>query len=1051
MAVEPGYNFDVSNLDSDFYQKYSAGTPVAVPFQTVEINDTAANIQVQNILNSFNDRFIDDSVKIVLKFTGTSGGSLIDSRVEPLYHRFISPVYIDHPVADRLVIEGEAPSDHSILGVSYYDAYNHTSLVNSGEGFTGSDTAAANGFFAQLVVSNGNSLKMGEYLAIYDNRYQKYRNPSFFRFRDEINGRVFATPYPVTAEKLRASLIIGVHRIVDKIDLDERNNITDSNITQNPVNKVDYVTVHIKNHNPTYTIGLKEYPRPLSLRGFLTPQGIVGRYEQGYGSSTVLQDPLFFTGLSSGTAGADAASIPGYRYSQDYAFGVEITEGGRFNTRFLEERLAAIGASPITPNRQGLSTQYLDSGSVVNLAAEWESYERIAQDTGLNLSVRNNRDSNDFRAKGYKTIIVCDGDGFVIANCTKPPELKNLLLLSNGSTGHGIRVDNSSSVTLHQVAVVGFTGGAGIFANNKSTVNIIADKFADPEVFREVGAFSCYNYTGFEARNHSNINAHRTVGAGNLFANYYAAENSYINAYAATSTCSTKYGIVAVGKSFINADASFSCFNGKDGYFCSNGSLLTINAGRACYNYGNGIHAFSSGEIRAFDVIASSNKKDGIVANDSSTIVCGDSSKEPVEWDLYYGYESPYYNFESPTNISQSRFNGISGLASSTDSFINASFFEAYDNSRQAGELGKLRDVACVYNPSVGYCYGATLAGTTCDATYLYCDDTTYDGDLDTTLDGWLDNKTPLVVGSICVPYSNATGFTGQIPVSKSRYSAILAAIDAGGFDPSSDGETFAKILICKGYIGGCGLYNETIAFGVTGTCSPDQTVDQILSGSPSALDTHLYVDTDALACTADSQELLFNTVCINETNYSDPARPLNFSLPNYDVEIRDSSKIVFAGRIANFGYYDVRTGVRIQPFYPGSGSVSSLFKPATLIGYSGNKNGSELVIVDQTTLETGILGDQGAIDPRDSRKNIRYSSDDYLVAAELYDPVPQVGYVNPPSYILNLGNKDPDTGAALSTLGATAAEILETNTANTPQDTTGTNDATSGTGYPTY
>ena len=117
---------------------------------------------------------------------------------------------------------------------------------------------------------------------------------------------------------------------------------------------------------------------------------------------------------------------------------------------------------------------------------------------------------------------------------------------------------------------MGFTGGAGIFANNKSTVNIIADKFADPEVFREVGAFSCYNYTGFEARNHSNINAHRTVGAGNLFANYYAAENSYINAYAATSTCSTKYGIVAVGKSFVNADASFSCFNGKDGYFCSN-------------------------------------------------------------------------------------------------------------------------------------------------------------------------------------------------------------------------------------------------------------------------------------------------------------------------------------------------------------------------------------------------------------------------------------------------------------------------------------------------
>jgi len=1067
MGYTAGYNFDVSNLDSDFYKKLSAGTPINNPYATVSISNPT-NLQIQNALNSLNDLYLDDGVKVVIKVSEITA-SKTDSRDTPVYHVMESPVLIDHPVAERLVIEGIAPSDHSILGVSYYDATRHGSLAIGGQNkYTGAAAASADGFYAQLIISNGNSLKLGEYLAVYDNRYQKYLNPSFYQFRDELNGRVFTTPYPVTAEKLRSSLIVGVHQIMDKIDLDERRDAAGNLINiANPGNKVDYVTVWIRNNNPTYTIGLEEYTVEFARRAYLTPQGVVGRYEQGYGSSTVLEDPLFFSGMSAGiSAGADASSIPGYRNPREYSYGVPVGSGQYF-TYFtstpgeVPEVTRKYNHSPIGANRQGLLGMYVDEGSTVNTGNDWERYERLAQLAAIeNAVTRNYRDSNDYRAKGFKSIIRCKSDGFIIANNNKPPLLKNILLLSeSGGTGHGIRVDNSSAVNLQQVAIVGFSNGAGVFANNKSTVNIISEKFSDPDVFREVGVFSSCNYTGFEARNHSNINAPRSVATGNRFANFYASENSYINAYAAFSSCSFRYGIVAVGKSFINADSSFSCLNGSDGYFCSNGSLLTINSGRACYNYGNGIHAFSAGEIRAFDVITSSNKKDGIVANDSSTIICGDSAKEPIEWDLYFGYEEPYYNFESPTNISQSRFNGISGLAASTDSFINASFFETYDNSRIGGELGRLKNVDCVVSNASGYCFKGNSAGSLCDATYYYCDDARYDtGAADDTTEEIVSDLLPNNLGaaSICIPYTDAVGATAQIPVSPSRYQLVWGRLQT---DFGDSGLTIGKILACKGYLPGCGVFSDlpnapSTTSQTRPVCTPNRTITEILQGASGSAQDSFYLNTEAIACTGDSSTLLLNTICVSSgTAYRNPLRPLSLILPNYDVEIRDSSKIAFAGRIANFGYYDIRTGVRIQPLYRGSGQTTGLLKPATLIGYSGNKNGSELVITDQTLLETGIFGDQGAssLDPRDARYGVRYSSEDFLSAAELYDPVAQIGFVQTSTYINNLGKTDPETGALVGTIGATATEIVINNTSNTPQDTTGTNEQSSGTGYPTY
>ena len=1074
MGYTAGYNFDVSNLDSNFYKKLSVGTPIENPYASISVGGaTAANVQIQTSLNALNDIFIDDSVRVVLKFGGISGSTL-DARAGVIYHRFENPVLIDHAVADKLVIEGVAPSDHSILGVSYYDAVDHRSLSSSGVYYTGATAASANGYYAQLVITNGNSLQIGEYLAVYDNRYQKYLNPSFYSFRDTVNGRVFNTPYPVTAEKLRASLIVGVHKIVDKIDLDSRQDVG-SDALSNAGNKVDYVTVHIKNHNPTYTIGLVAQPITIARRAFLTPQGIIGRYEQGYGASTVLQDPLFFSGLSSGTGSNDAVSLPGYRYASDYRYGLQTSLTQIPSTFFTDNggqggSIVLSGNALINRNEQGLTGFYVSAGVPVGIGDEWEQYSRLAQLSGDNAVTRNYRDTNDFRAKCFKTVIVCVSDGFVIANANKAAEIKNILLVSeSGAAGHGIRVENSSTVNLHQVAVVGFSNGAGVFANNKSTVNVLADKFSDPEVYREVNVFSSCNYTGFEARNHSNINAPRSIGAGNRFANYYAAENSYINAYAAISTCSVKYGIVAVGKSFVNADSSFSCFNGSDGYFASNGSLLTINAGRACYNYGNGIHAFSSGEIRAFDVIASSNRKDGIVANDMSTIVCGDSSKEPVEWDLFFGYTEPYYNFENPTNISQARFNGISGLASSTNSFINASFFETYDNSRLCGELGKLKDVDCVYAPTTGYCYGGSSAGFTCDAGYRYCNDAQYDITLtanQSNMNDFLDDLSPLEtpIASLCIPYADYNGVTAQVPVSKSRYGLVTTALGIAYGEFS--GLTIGKILACKGYLPACvtlglgfintgeGTFNGVSLPPGYGVCLPTNTPDQIIAGATGNASESFGINGEVLACVSDTDSLLQDIICVTVgDDYLSPSRPISMVLPNYDVEIRDSAKIAFAGRIANFGYYDIRTGVRITPLYRGSVLGAGLVKPATLIGYSGNKNGSELIITDQVAMETGIFGDQGSgvIDPRDYRYAVRYSSEDFLVAADLYDPVAQVGYVNTTPYILNLGKLDPDTGALTSAVGATAGEIVISNTSNTPQQSTGTNDSSTSNGYPTY
>lgn len=1073
MSYTAGFNFDVSNLDNNFYKKLSNGTPIPNPYKSVFLkklqSQPSADFQIQSALNSLNDQFIDDEVKITIKFEDTEGSTL-DARRTLTAHSFDVPVVIDHPVGERLVIEGIAPTDHSIFGVSYYDAAKHSLLTTVNNKFSNTELASEDGFYAQFVISNGASLKIGEYLAVYDNRYQKYLNPSFYRFRDDVNGRVFATPYPVTAEKLRASLMVGVHEIVDKIDLDFTRTTDGSFINKsNPGNKVDYVTVRIKNYNPTYTIGLTEYTVDFARRAYMTPQGVIGRFEQGYGSSSVLEDPLFFSGLSSGVSGnGDIASIPGYRSSSHYKYGILAAGGGGlFSTYFNfqdgngSSQLSNLQHSQIIDNRIGITGMYLDGLTVESIGDGWERYDRLAQTSGDNIVTRNYRDTNDFRAKGFKSIIRCKSDGFIICNNSKPTEIKNIILVSEiGSTGHGIRVENSSSVNLHQVAVVGFRKGAGIFANNKSTVNILADKFSDPEVFREVGAFSCCNYTGYEARNHSNINAHRSIGSGNLFANYYAAENSYINAYAAVSTCSKKYGIVAVGKSFINADSAFSCFNGSDGFFSSNGSLVTINSGRACYNYGNGIHAFSSGEIRAFDVIASSNKKDGIVANDMSTIICGDSSKEPIEWDLFYGYEQPYYKFENPTNISQARFNGISGLASSTDSFVNASFFETNDNSRLGGEHGRLKDVSCVYSNVVGYCYGGSSAGSLCDATFKYCDNAVFNpasfdgGNTNDMLNALIPESTP--IASICIPYAESVGVTAQIPVSKTRYNTIIGGLEGeyGAFS----GLTIGKILGCKGYLIGCGVYYD-LAQGpgaafppggntARGACSPSTSVENILAGNTAETPTDsFFMQSNTLACTADSNSLLENIICVSQgIAHRTPKRPIGLILPNYDVEIRDSAKIAFAGRIANFGYYDIRTGVRIQPLYPGSAKESGMLKPATLIGYSGNRNGSELVITDQITLETGIFGNQGqgTLDPKLANKIIRYSSEDFLSAAELFDPVSQLGFVNNTPYILNLGKTDPDTGAITVNVGATAAEIISINTSSTPQQS-------SGDGYPTY
>ena len=89
MGYTAGYNFDVSNLDSNFYKKLSVGTPIDNPYASIFVGGTtAANVQIQTSLNALNDLFIDDSVRVVLKFGGISGSTL-DARATTTYQRFV--------------------------------------------------------------------------------------------------------------------------------------------------------------------------------------------------------------------------------------------------------------------------------------------------------------------------------------------------------------------------------------------------------------------------------------------------------------------------------------------------------------------------------------------------------------------------------------------------------------------------------------------------------------------------------------------------------------------------------------------------------------------------------------------------------------------------------------------------------------------------------------------------------------------------------------------------------------------------------------------------
>jgi hypothetical protein len=330
-------------------------------------------------------------------------------------------------------------------------------------------------------------------------------------------------------------------------------------------------------------------------------------------------------------------------------------------------------------------------------------------------------------------------------------------------------------------------------------------------------------------------------------------------------------------------------------------------------------------------------------------------------------------------------------------------------------------------------------------------------------MDDILVKDTP--VASLCIPYADSVGLTGQIPASKSRYQKITGLLSTAY--GAESGLTIGKILACKGYLPACLVFGLGFSAGesVPGSfggsvptgynvCKSTNTAAQIVEGATGNAQETFGINQEVLACTADTSSLVLNTICVSSnTAYTTPQRPLNLILPNYDVEIRDSAKIAFAGRIANFGYYDIRTGVRIQPLYRGSVLGSGLIKPATLIGYAGNKNGSELVITDQVALESGVFGNQGAgsLDPRDAKFAVRYSSDDFLSAAELFDPVAQTGFVNNSRYVLNLGNVDPETGALTSSVGVTVSQIIINNTSSTPQQSSGTNDLTSENGYPTY
>lgn len=144
-------------------------------------------------------------------------------------------VKIDFESAKRIKIKGVKPTDHEVVGISYFDK-----------------AQDRDGYYCQVLVTNQDKINIGDYIGIYDHVNAKKKDPSYFWVRSNTFTSYLRmiNPNNCYAEVIRGDMILGVHEVVD---------VGPSVKTALPTElfapqglEIGVVTLHVKNNNHTY-------------------------------------------------------------------------------------------------------------------------------------------------------------------------------------------------------------------------------------------------------------------------------------------------------------------------------------------------------------------------------------------------------------------------------------------------------------------------------------------------------------------------------------------------------------------------------------------------------------------------------------------------------------------------------------------------------------------------------------------------------------------------------------------------------------------------------
>lgn len=211
-------------------------------------------------------------------------------------------INIDFESAKRLKIKGVKPTDHEVIGISYFDK-----------------ASDREGYYCQVIVTNQDKISIGDYIGIYDQFKMKKKDPSYFWVRNNIKSPLtrMITPNNSYVEAIRCDMVLGVHEVVDISPTIEHDGIYSDLPTEifYPKNlKIGAVTLHIKSNNHTYR-RLNEVPfwNSLGSKGgdpIFTYAGGPGNSKNEAINSVNAIPPVFY--------GAEMLSVPETIQSQSY-------------------------------------------------------------------------------------------------------------------------------------------------------------------------------------------------------------------------------------------------------------------------------------------------------------------------------------------------------------------------------------------------------------------------------------------------------------------------------------------------------------------------------------------------------------------------------------------------------------------------------------------------------------------------------------------------------------------------------------------------------------